>query len=178
MKDALAERGMTLDGWKRRPADRGALGLLVDKLVGRIGSSRADTLKRLYEESTAPAESDQGPHVLKNVLVAASQDYTLQQYRQEKAESRTDAKTRAAEALGKARKGSLVRDRHAEYSDDPRRTSGGLLTSWRDASDRTSMRPRRSSQDDLSEVVKCPDGYRVVQCTDGRRPRSCTRCTS
>jgi len=79
MKDALAERGMTLEGWKKRLRIESRSDVLVDKLVRKDREVSDDTLKRLYEEKYGPGGVQiKVRHVLKNVLVAASQEYTLQ----------------------------------------------------------------------------------------------------
>lgn len=168
MNDALQERGMTLEGWKRRLRIDARSDVLLEKLVRKDRKVSEDTLRRLFEERYGPGGNQTKlRHILKNVLVAASQEYTLQQYDQEKSKIEQDAQSRAAAALAKIRSGTAFEAVMAEYSDDPRKASGGVLTSWKGRFgadfDAAAAKLRKN---DVSDVVKCPDGYRIVQCTD------------
>jgi len=132
MKEALEERGMTLDGWKKRLRLDARSDVLLEKLVRKDRQVSDDTLKRAFEERYGPGGTQvKVRHILKNVLVAASQEYTLQQYDLEKGKIEDDARKRADEALAKLRSGTAFETVMAEYSDDPRKGSGGALTSWK-----------------------------------------------
>jgi peptidyl-prolyl cis-trans isomerase SurA len=168
MKEALEERGMTLDGWKKRLRLDARSDVLLEKLVRKDRQVTDDTLKRSFEERYGPGGTQvKVRHILKNVLVAASQEYTLQQYDLEKGKIEDDARKRADEALAKLRSGTAFEAVMAEYSDDPRKGSGGALTSWkgRFGADFDAA-AAKLAKNGVSDVVKCPDGYRIVQCTD------------
>jgi len=168
MKEALEERGMTLDGWKKRLRLDARSDVLLEKLVRKDRQVSDDTLKRAFEERYGPGGTQvKVRHILKNVLVAASQEYTLQQYDLEKGKIEDDARKRADEALAKLRSGTAFETVMAEYSDDPRKGSGGALTSWkgRFGADFDAA-AAKLVKNGVSDVVKCPDGYRIVQCTD------------
>src|SRR5262249_23294410 len=142
--------------------------VLVEKLVRMDRKVPDETIARLFEERYGPGGTQvKVRHILKNVLVAASQEYTLQQYDLEKSRIDDDAKARAAEALGKGRAGAPLEAVMAEYSDDPRRASGGVLTSWKGRfGPDLDAAAAKLAKNDVSDVVKCSDGYRIVQCTD------------
>lgn len=168
MTGALADRGMTLEGWKRRLRIDARYDVLTEKLVRKDRKVADETLSRLFEDRYGPGGTQiKVRHILKNVLVAASQEYTLQQYELEKNKVEDEARTRAAEALRKLRSGTAFETVMAEYSDDPRKASGGVLTSWkgRFGADFDAA-AAKLAKNGVSEVVKCSDGYRIVQCTD------------
>jgi parvulin-like peptidyl-prolyl isomerase len=168
MKGALEERGMTMDGWKKRLRLEARSEVLTEKLVRKERTVSDETLQRLFEERYGPGGTQvKVRHILKNVLVAASQEYTLQQYDLEKSKLEEDAKSRAGAALGKVRSGTAFEAVMTEYSDDPRKASGGVLTSWkgRFGADFDAA-AAKIAKNGVSDVVKCPDGYRIVQCTD------------
>jgi peptidyl-prolyl cis-trans isomerase SurA len=168
MNAALEERGMTLEGWKKRLRLDARSDVLLEKLVRKDRKVSDDTLERLFEDRYGPGGNQiKIRHILKNVLVAASQEYTLQQYDLEKSRIEEDAKSRAGAALGKLRSGTAFEVVMAEYSDDPRKASGGILTSWkgRFGADFDAA-AAKLGKNGLSDVVKCPDGYRIVQCTE------------
>lgn len=168
MEDALKERGMTLEGWKKRLRVDAHYDVLVDKLLTKERKVDDDDLMRSFEERYGPGGVQMKVrHILKNVPVATSQEYTLAQYEQQKAKIDVDARTRAEEALRKIREGESFESVLAFYSDDPRKFSGGSMTAWKGLyGAELDEAASKLAKGETSGVIKSTDGYRIVQCTD------------
>ena len=102
MEEALKDRGMSLEGWKRRLKLDARYDLLLDKILAKDRKISAETLNRLFEDKYGSGGVQMKlRHILKNVPVAASAEYTLQMYDADKPKIEAEARTRAEQALAK-----------------------------------------------------------------------------
>jgi parvulin-like peptidyl-prolyl isomerase len=168
MNDALKDRGLTLDGWKRRLRTDARYDLLLEKLIRKDRTVSDETLRHMFEEKYGTGGVQlKVRHIMKNVMVASSQDYTLQQYEQDKAKIEEESAARAQEALSKLGAGQSFEAVMMAYSDDPRRMQGGTMTSWKGRFgadlDEAAGKLQKGQH---SGVIKCPDGLRIIECTD------------
>ena len=168
MDGALKERGMTVEGWKKRLKLDARYDLLIEKILAKDRKVSDEALNRLFEDKYGPGGVQiKVRHILKNVPVAASAEYTLQQYDAEKPKIEADAKARAEEALGKIKAGAAFESVMAEYSDDPRKAQGGMLTAWKGRfGPELDDAAAKLAKGEASRVIKGTDGYRIVQCAD------------
>lgn len=168
MEDALKERGMTLEGWKKRLRVDSRYDVLLDKLLTKERKLSDEDLKRAFEERYGvDGVQFKIRHILKNVPVATSQDYTLQQYEQEKSKIEDEARARAEEALKKIQGGASFETVMSEYSDDPRKISGGVMAAWKGRfGPELDEAASKLAKNGMSGVIKSTDGYRIVQCTE------------
>lgn len=168
MNEALAQRGLTLEGWKRRLRLDSRYETLLDKLILRDRTVPDETIKRLFEQKYGVGGIQlKVRHIQKNVQVAASADYTLQQFESEKAKIDEEAKHRAEDALAKIGQGRAFDEIMLAYSDDPKRAQGGGLGAWKGrfgtAFDEAAGKLRKGEH---SGVIASTDGYRIVECTE------------
>src|SRR5207247_6201708 len=107
-------------------------------------------------------------HILKNILVSASQDYTLEQYQKEKDTIEKQARVRADEALKKLRSGKATFEAiFASDSDDPRKAGAGVLGAWKGRFNPEFDKAASAlKKGEYSDVIKVGEDYRILQCMD------------
>lgn len=166
LEDALHQRDMSLEGWKRRLRFDQRQDLLLDKLILRDREISEDGLKRAFEDKYGKnGIQTKIRHIQRIVDVAASQDYTHDQFEKEVAEIDRVAKARAEEALKKLRAGESWDRVLSEYSDDLRKGSGGVLIEWKGRfGPEFDAAASSLKKNELSEVFGGAEGYRILQC--------------
>lgn len=168
LEEALHSRGMTLEGWKRRGRVDARYDTLANKLIRQQRSVSDDDVKRLFEERYGKGGvQTMVRNIKKSVLVAASPDFTPQQFSQEKDKIDAEARGIAEEALKKLRGGESFESVLAAYSDDPRKGQGGtIIGAWKGRFGADfDQAASQLKKDELSDVIKCSDGYRIAQLT-------------
>lgn len=168
LEEALQARNMTLEGWKRRGRVDARYDTLANKLIRQQRTVSDDDIKRLFEERYGQGGvQTQVRNIKKNVLVAASPDFTPAQFSQEKDKVDAEARALADEALNKLRGGESFESILAAYSDDPRKAQGGtIMGAWKGRfGPDFDQAASQLKKDEISGVIKCSDGYRIAQLT-------------
>ena len=168
LEEALRSRGMTLEGWERRGRVDARYDTLASKLIRQQRTVSDDDVKRLFEERYGKdGVQMMVRNIKKNILVAASPDYTPQQFSQERDKVDSDARAIAEEALKKIQGGASFESVLADYSDDPRKGQGGTIVgAWKGRfGPEFDQAAAQLKKDEVSGVIKCADGYRIAQLT-------------
>ena len=167
LKQALADQGVTIEGWKQRLKVDNRYDLLTEKLMKKERSITDEELKKVFEDRYGRGGAALTVrHIQKLVVVATAPDYTMQDYNKEKPKVEEAAQARAAEALQKLRSGESFESVMHVYSDDPKKTTGGVLPSWKGLYGEDFDKAASAlKKDEISGVIKSADGFRIIQCT-------------
>jgi len=169
MRDALQERGMSLEGWRSDLAERKRREQLIDKMIKQQRGAESEAVKQRFEQKYGEeGKKFRVRHILVSTKVINSRFYTKEEYDKEVGKIEEETKKLSNEVLGKLRGGGDFGKLAEQHSDDFTASRGGDLgESWRgrfgkevdDAVDK--LEPGKAPV-----LVKGRRGYHIIEVTE------------
>ncbi len=125
---ALAERGMTLEGWRKELAERARRDQRVAALLKKERSAESEAVKQRFEQKYGEdGVKVRVRHILVSTKVISSRFYPKEEYEAERPKLEAEVRTKANETLAALRGGGDFAALAKERSDDFTAARGGDL---------------------------------------------------